>query len=161
MRMNAYRLLFALFLIVSANQCVAQVQGLISSPSSAQNKSLIEFLQTLDKDKTSQYVAYFCDLDGDGVPEAIVHLLSNEWCGSGGCNTVVLAQSGGSWRVVTNISITRLPIRVLADKSNGWRNLGVWVQGGGISRGYEAELRFDGRTYPTNPTVRPARRLAG
>jgi hypothetical protein len=35
----------------------------------------------------------------------------------------------------------------------------VWVQGGGIQPGYEAELRFDGNAYPSNPSVIPARPL--
>ena len=34
-------------------------------------------------------------------------------------------------------------------------------QGGGIQPGYEAELRFDGKTYPANPSVPPARPLKG
>jgi len=54
------------------------------------------------------------------------------------------------------MTITHPPIRMLNGTSNGWHNLGVWVQGGGILPGYEAELRFDGKTYPNNPTVLPA-----
>jgi hypothetical protein len=30
------------------------------------------------------------------------------------------------------------------------------LQGGGIQPGYEAELRFDGKTYPENPSTPPA-----
>jgi hypothetical protein len=41
---------------------------------------------------------------------------------------------------------------------HGWHNLGVWVGGGGIQPGYEAELRFDGKKYPGNPSVPPARK---
>jgi hypothetical protein len=55
-------------------------------------------------------------------------------------------------------TITQPPIRVLTKASNGWRNIGVWVRGGGIQPGYEAELRFDGKTYPTNPSTPPVRR---
>ncbi len=35
----------------------------------------------------------------------------------------------------------------------------MWVQGGGIQPGYEAELRFDGNGYPENPSLIPARPL--
>jgi len=49
---------------------------------------------------------------------------------------------------------------MLRTKSHGWRDIGVMVQGGGIIQEYEAALRFDGRTYPTNPTVPPATPLA-
>ncbi len=54
---------------------------------------------------------------------------------------------------VTNISITRPPIRVLPTVTHGWHDLGVMVAGGGIIPGYEARLRFDGHSYPSNPTV--------
>ncbi|MEQ1742269.1 MAG: hypothetical protein ABL869_07220 [Candidatus Nitrotoga sp.] len=48
---------------------------------------------------------------------------------------------------------------MLSTSSNGWHSIGVWVQGGGIQHGYEAELSFDGKTYPRNPTVSPSKRL--
>jgi hypothetical protein len=123
--------------------------------------SVKRFLQTWDsgKDKTMQYVAAFRDLDGDGKPEAIVYLINSRWCGSGGCSLLILKQDRSSWRIVTNITITRPPIRVLTNISKGWHNIGVWVQGGGIQPGYEAELRFNGKSYPRNPTVSPARQL--
>jgi hypothetical protein len=93
-------------------------------------------------------------------PEAIVYMIGNNWCGSGGCNTLILTPHANSWSIVTDISITLPPIYVLTDKSNGWHSIGVWVQGGGIQPGYEAELRFDGKTYPDNPTVPSAQRLS-
>lgn len=73
---------------------------------------------------------------------------------------MVLAPQGPSYRVVSSITITRPPIRVLAARSHGWHNIAVWVAGGGIRPGYEAELPFNGKTYALNPSVAPARRLA-
>ena len=64
-----------------------------------------------------------------------------------------------SWRIVSNITITRPPIRMLSTSFNGWHSIGVWVQGGGIQHGYEVELSFDSKTYPRNPTVSPSKRL--
>ena len=121
--------------------------------------SLKRFLQTYDDDKETRYIAAFRDLNDDGRPEAIVYLISNEWCGSGGCTALILTQNGNSWRIVTKTTITRPPIRVLANISNGWHTIGVWVEGGGILPGYEAELRFNGKKYPSNPSVPPARPL--
>ena len=144
-----------------AATCLAQTRREPHAAPPGAEESLRGFLQSMDDDKTTRYVAAFRDLNGDGTPEAIVYLISNGWCGSGGCNTLILARDGGSWKVVTNITITRPPIRVLKNSSNGWRSIGVWVQGGGIQPGYEAELRFDGKTYPRNPTVPPAQRTAG
>jgi hypothetical protein len=121
--------------------------------------SVRHFLEGLDKHLNGRFLEAFADLNGDGKAEAVVHLTSNAWCGSGGCTTLILVRDGDSWRILTEISITRPPIRALTAKSNGWRNIAVWVRGGGIQPGYEAELRFDGKTYPSNPSAPPARRL--
>lgn len=95
----------------------------------------------------------FVDLDGDGLRDALAYV---EWCGSGGCELFILRNTGHSYRVVTNVSISRPPIRVLQHRTKGWRDIAVWVSGGGILPGYEATLRFDGRRYPYNPSVPPA-----
>jgi len=70
---------------------------------------------------------------------------------------LILAPAGSSYRVVTKTTVTRLPIRMLDTKSNGWHDISV-VGGRPL---YEAELSFDGTTYPTNPSVAPASRVRG
>src|SRR5205809_1135530 len=140
---------------------LATAQRKPEAPRSRAKESLRQFLQHLDENKTTQYVAAFQDLNGDGSPEAIVYLAGKKWCGSGGCNTLILTRDADSWRIVARIIITRPPIRVLTKTSNGWHSIGVWVQGGGIHPGHETELRFDGKTYPRNPSAPPARRSRG
>src|ERR1019366_1518014 len=93
--------------------------------------------------------------------QVIVYLTGLSWCGSGGCPTLVLTPKGSSYKLLSRILVTRPPIRVLAGKSYGWHNLAVWVGGGGIQPGYEAELRFDGKSYPISPANPPARHLVG
>jgi len=100
------------------------------------------------------------DLNGDGAPEYVVRLMSGGWCGSGGCNTWVLTGQGKSFRVVTEMTIVQLPIRVLNSRVKGWRTLAVHVGGGGVQAGYEASLEFDGKSYPSNPSIAPARPAA-
>jgi hypothetical protein len=115
--------------------------------------------QDVESDGTVRYLVASVDLNSDGVNEVIVHVMCQRLCGTGGCPTLVLAPAESSYRIVSRISITRPPIRVLNTKSHGWRDLAVWVQGGGIQPGYEADLPFDGESYATNPTVLPAHRL--
>jgi len=112
-------------------------------------------------DRTVRYVAAFVDLKDDGVRQAIVYFTDRDSCGSGGCATVILEPIGSSYKIVTELTIVRRPIRVLETKSNGWHDLGVIVAGGGIQMGYEAILPFDGKSYPTNPTVPPAKKSDG
>jgi len=106
-----------------------------------------------------RYAVAYADLANNGQRQAIVYVQGGDWCGSGGCLTLVLAPSHGAWRVVGRVSVTRTPIRVLATRSHGWRDIGVMVEGGGIQPGYEAALSFNGKRYPENPTVPPARRM--
>ncbi len=155
---SGFFLLGLVYSILLVGSCYAASQSGSQPPS--MGTSLQRFLQNWDGDKETRYIASFRDLNGDGIPEALVYLLGGGWCGSGGCTTLVLGQSGNSWKIVTKVTVTRLPIRVLSNASNGWHKIGVWVQGGGILKGYEAELSFDGKAYPSNPTVQPAKRLA-
>jgi hypothetical protein len=142
--------------VLAVSLCSAQAKQ-NAQALSRDEESIRKLLQSRDDDKTTQYVAAFHDLNGDGTPEAIVYLIGKSWCGSGGCNLFILQKTGASWKVVTRMTVTNPPIRMLNTRSNGWRSLAVWVHSGG---GYEAELRFNGKTYPRNPSVPPARRAA-
>ena len=125
--------------------------------------SLPEFLLKYLKLHPGETVRYFdaaVDLNSDGKQEVLVYVVGQNWCGSGGCPLIILTPEGSSYRVVTKTTVTQTPIRVLDGSSSGWRNLGVGVSGGGIP-GYEAELRFDGKSYPQNPTLLPARKTNG
>ncbi len=158
-RNKRFLLIAALF---PAALCLsAFAQKPTAAPSSSAKTSLKRFLQNYlgDEGKTAQYSAVFVDLNGDGTQEVIIFVSGRHWCGSGGCLTLILAPNDSSYRVVTRITITRPPIRVLTTKSNGWRNISVWVGGGGIVPGYEAELPFDGKTYPSNPSMPSARQM--
>ena len=156
-RLKAFATLLGSVLAMST--CFAQATSRAQVPDSDE-ESIRKLFQTRDDDKSTQYLAAFRDLNGDGIPEAIVYLIGRQWCGSGGCPLFILQKRGDSWKTVTSTTITNPPIRVLDRKLNGWHSLGVWVQGGGIQPGYEAELRFNGKTYPRNPSVPPARRAA-
>ena len=132
---------------------------------SGSEENLKKFLQKYEgnpssaAERTTRYAAAFVDLRNDGTQEVIVYLMGPAWCGNGGCSSLVLAPQGESYKVITKTTVTQLPIRVLSTKTNGWHDLGVWVQGGGIQPGYEARLRFNGKKYPGNPTVPPAQKL--
>ena len=119
--------------------------------------------------KLVRYTAAFSDLDGDGQPEALIYALAMaddsrtpetikeaNLCGSGGCVLYILSLTPSNYRVITKTTIVKLPVRIMSSISHGWHDLGVQVSGGGITPGYEARLRFDGRSYPSNPSMPPA-----
>lgn len=128
-------------------------------------KGLADFIR--DK-KLTRYDYALADLNGDGRPEALVYAIASthgegqpDFCGSGGCWLYVLALRPDGYRRISAISVTRPPIRILSSVSHGWHDLSVLVAGGGILPGYRARLRFDGETYPTNPSMAPAQPIKG
>ena len=159
--------------VLVASYALSGVRGVPPAPQSRENQihsspdtsalSLKKFLQTylknpvLGEDKTTRYSSAWVDLDGDQAREAVIYVSGEKWCGSGGCALLVLKSNGASYAVVGRTTITRLPIRLLASKTHGWSDIGVWVEGGGIEPGYEALLPFDGVSYPRNPSTSPGR----
>jgi len=135
-----------------------------SQRGATQRVALEEFLRDYVKDpdydyKATRYFAAFVNLRDGKSQQVIVYFTDRYSCGSGGCTTLILEPSGTSFRVVTALTVVRLPIRVLNTRSNGWHDISVWVQGGGIQPGYQAKLSFDGETYPRNPSTPPAQPL--
>jgi hypothetical protein len=134
-------------------------------PNSSQEEALRAFLRDylgdrrFDNEGTTRYLSAFVDLKDNGTQEVIVYVTGRSWCGSGGCNMLILAPRASTYKVITHTTITRPPIRVLTTKSNGWHDISVRVVGGGIIDGYDAKLSFDGRKYPSNPFVPPGRRV--
>lgn len=107
----------------------------------------------------TRYLAGTADLNGDGRPELLVHVVGPMACGTGGCPTLVFTPNEAGYTLVSTITVTRPPIRVSPRSDGGWRNLIVEVGGGGGRSGH-AELAHTGQGYPENPTVRPARRIS-
>jgi hypothetical protein len=138
------------------------------SPMLPEDKSLRAFLRKYvsepsasEVDNTVRYFSAPVDLGDDGKEEILVYIEGRDWCGSGGCMMLILAPREGSYQVITKTTITRTPIRVLSSKTHGWHDIGVFVAGGGTLSGYEARLEFNGKKYPSNPSIPPAKRIVG
>lgn len=86
---------------------------------------------------------------------ALVYLVDMNFCGSGGCNLLILRPVAGAWEQVGNVSRVSNPVRVLTTSTNGLPDIGVTVSGGGGPPAYEAKLSFDGSTYPRFPSDEP------
>ena len=130
----------------------------VAAPPSSQDAAAAFMRETY---AVTEYASARHDLDGDGAEEILVRATNRDRCGSGGCALFVLSPKGDGFRVVMEATVVNPPIRVLNTTTNGWKDLAVTVSGGGVTRPYEARLRFDGVRYPANPTVPPAEALAG
>jgi hypothetical protein len=108
----------------------------------------------LDGAEAPSYQLAAPDLNGDSVPDALVLLGGPTFCGSGGCTLLIFERAVSGYRLVSRSTVTREPIYLLPEATNGWRTLAVTIGGGGIATA-KALLRFNGVVYPPNPTVEP------
>ena len=125
------------------------------APATAEEDIKHFLLQEYPDAAPMQYALAWSDLNGDGKDEAIVPVISSYFCGTGGCNTLILTPAGPMWDKVAEISVSRTPITVLDTSTKGWKDITVAIGGGGGGPGI-AKLSFDGEKYPDNPTVAPA-----
>lgn len=111
--------------------------------------------KALGGDWEAHYFDAAVDLNGDGRPEVAAVVAGPMVCGTGGCTAFVFTPSPEGYRPLTQMTVVQGPVRVSPRSSQGWRNLIVGIGGGGMPAA-QAELKYDGKTYPTNPTVPPA-----
>lgn len=88
------------------------------------------------------------DLNCDGQNEAIVLITDNEYCGSGGCTLEIYSGTRRGFKFLSGSTISKPPIRVLDDKSHGWKSIIVFSYG-------DVVLNFNGKKYPLNPAMQP------
>ncbi|NJR40315.1 MAG: hypothetical protein HC781_17680 [Leptolyngbyaceae cyanobacterium CSU_1_4] len=115
-------------------------------------------VESLGGDRTAlQQTRYYydrIDLSGDGKPEALVYLSGSYTCGTGGCKMLILEQSEQHYQLVSQMTLVNAPVIVSAERSAGWNDLVLEVAGGGAVKHY-AQMKFDGSTYPVNPSTAP------
>lgn len=119
-----------------------------------------QYLQDRDDPKQFdvRYGYVFVDLNDDGQREAIVIVVSDDTCGTGGCGMEVEVEQGGTWRTLSYTVRTRPPIKLLPTKHHGWHDIGIFDAGGGMPTSFESPVMFNGREYAGSPTDRPVRK---
>jgi hypothetical protein len=92
------------------------------------------------------YFVHSITAPGKSPALALVYL-EGEWCGSSGCELMVVDTSGPKPRTITELN-GWTPITI-DGRSNGYEIIGVWHHGGGALKPYCEELRFraDGSEY--------------
>ena len=93
-----------------------------------------------------KFIFFEFDLNEDGSKEIFVGLTGPYFCGSGGCTQFILNAQG---EVVTQFTVSDYPVVISTDRSNGWNDLLI------LSDGSYHTVKFDGKTYPGNPSVLP------
>ena len=118
------------------------------------SKNIINFLTQSYLENDLQFLTendrkfqfYKIDLNDDGKEEYFVRFMSSYFCGTGGCTFLLLDRYA---EVINKFTVMDAPIYISKDKTNGWKKLIVQ------SVGKFKELIFDGKSYPSNPSVAP------
>ena len=77
------------------------------------------------------------------------------FAGSGGGSLFIFAGTpDGAFQFMSKSSVTREPVFVRQTTNRGWRDLVVRSAGGGIQPS-DRVMVFDGKSYPSNPSVEP------
>jgi len=172
MRRRFFQLLACIPLILLVTAPVSTVQNSpkpivlqsVSPEKIRDNKLEQALLKALGEDVSdSEYpVQYYynrVDLNGDGKPEVLAYVFGQTVCGTGGCNAFVFQPTNNGYQLISAISLARNPIIVSEQQTQGWKDLIMFVAGGGIQPGHYVVLQFNGQQYPENPTLAPAKPL--
>lgn len=89
------------------------------------------------------------DINEDGKEEIFTVLYGMYVAGSGGGTGLLF---DNDYNLVTQFSLVRTPVIISDNKTNGWNEILMYVSGGGVESFY-AQMKFDGKTYPSNPSV--------
>ncbi len=99
---------------------------------------------------TPQHRYALVDLDGDGIPDAVVLVTDRAYCGSDGCTLEIFHGAGDGFSFVSGSTLSLEPIRLSRESAHGWRTLIVATKRHG-----DVLMRFDGRRYPLDPALQP------
>lgn len=99
----------------------------------------------------TKYQWWKFDLNGDGQDEIISYV---DWCGSGGCSLLIFEGKDNRWRFLSKTTLVRTPFYLARSSHAHWQDLLLEVSGGGVQAGLRL-LRFDGLSYPLNPSMQP------
>lgn len=102
--------------------------------------------KNLIEEPSRKFKFFEYDLNNDQKKEIFVGLTGPYFCGSGGC-TILLLDSRG--KLVNKFTVTESPISIANTNSIGWRDLILH------SNGKDHLVKFNGKSYPSNPSVQP------
>lgn len=93
-----------------------------------------------------RYLYNRADLNGDGKPETVVWVYGKRLSAATGFDALIFRSIKGEYQLIGHFADVWTPIIVSKRKLRGWRDLLVWVAGGG-TLGHYVGVSFDGKSY--------------
>lgn len=117
-------------------------------------KALVKAFELEQYEDNVRYYYNKADLNEDGNPEIFAYIVGPPVCGTGGCSGAIFKQETGEYKLLSTFSLVNNPVIVSNIKANGYRDIIMHVFGGGIES-FFARVKYDGTTYPSNPSIQP------
>ena len=105
-----------------------------------------ELSKKLIDEQSRKFRLFEHNLNTDPEKEIFVGLTGSNFCGSGGCTVLLLSPKG---ELITRFTVTGDPILIADTKTKGWNDLILH------SNGKDHLMKFDGKTYASNPSTQP------
>lgn len=105
-----------------------------------------ELSKKLIDEQSRKFRLFEHNLNKDPEKEIFVGLTGSNFCGSGGCTVLLLSPKG---ELITRFTVTGDPILIADTKTKGWNDLILH------SNGKDHLMKFDGKTYASNPSTQP------
>ena len=83
-----------------------------------------------------------------------VYLVAPSLCGTGGCSAAIFKEGNGDYNLLSRFSLVNNPVIISNSKTKGYKDIIMNVYGGGIES-FFALIKYDGTTYPSNPSIQP------
>lgn len=131
--------------------CIEEGCFNILTGSSEENPKIKEVIKkelNFEKDDF-KYVRYNVDLNDDGIDEMFIYLKDWYFCTINGCKALVLKEDNGEFEVIGNFSDVSYPIIISNKKTNGYKDVILYISGLGIEDGYRI-AKFNGEEYTKN-----------
>ena len=105
-----------------------------------------ELSKKLIDEQSRKFRLFEHNLNKDPEKEIFVGLTGSNFCGSGGCTVLLLSSKGD---LISRFTVTGNPILIGDTNTKGWKDLILH------SDGKDHLMKFDGKTYPSNPSTQP------
>jgi heat shock protein HslJ len=119
------------------------IEGAILAASPDYTQEAVEIMGETGR---ARYLYSRVDLNGDGRDEVLAYPLGSLFCGTGGCNILLFTETEGGLSLVNDFPISRTPVVVSPEKTEGWHDLFKPESGGGAPPSY-VRYAFDGTRY--------------
>jgi hypothetical protein len=102
--------------------------------------------KNLIDEQSRKFKVFEHNINEEPKKEIFVGLTGPYFCGSGGCTVLLLNPEG---ELITKFTVTEYPLLIADTFTMGWKDLILH------SQGKDHLMKFNGKAYPSNPSIQP------